>query len=108
MQTKPKHLPYEIDPNHRHGFYENYWKQVALKLLLRHTEAKGRTALDYGCGRGETLQYFAAAGFDVTGTDTDPTCVELSAKYGPACVLDPMNPVAQFGEKSFDVVACFH
>src|SRR5262245_29325917 len=47
----PKHLPYEIDPSkNRSAFYENYWKKVALDLLLKHCQPAGQTLLDYGCG----------------------------------------------------------
>jgi SAM-dependent methyltransferase len=103
-----KHLPYQIDSRDRFGFYENYWKQVALRLLLRHGPAQNRTVLDYGSGRGEALDYFKAAGFRMTGADVDPECVRLSSRFGEAVVLNPDDPVAQFGPKSFDIVTCFH
>ena len=106
---QPKHLPYEIDPSNRDNFYETLWKQRALELLLKHFPAANEhSVLDYGCGRGETLQIFGQAGFTVTGTDVDPQCVKLSSQFGKACLLDPNDPVTQFGRKSFDVVACFH
>ncbi len=106
---QPRHLPYEINPEtDRHAFYENYWKKVALELLLQHCPARGQTVLDYGCGRGETLQIFGAAGFHVTGADVDPECVKLASKFGPAVPLQPADSIAQFGDKTFDVVTCFH
>jgi SAM-dependent methyltransferase len=105
----PKHLPYQIDPrSKRFQFYENYWKKVGLDLLRRHCQPQGQTVLDYGCGRGETVQLYTAAGFKVTGTDVDPECVRLSRRFGEAVPLDPAGPMAQFGPKSFDIVACFH
>jgi SAM-dependent methyltransferase len=104
-----RHLPYEIDEKRdRFSFYETFWKHRAIELLLRHTNANGKKLLDYGCGRGETLRIAHAAGFDVTGTDVDPECVRLASKFGLAIPLDIANPLAQFGAKSFDVVACFH
>ena len=109
LVMQPKHLPYVIDPEQdRYAFYENYWKRVALELLLKHYGPQNKTVLDYGCGRGETLQYFGAAGFQTTGADVDPKCVELSAKFGAATLLNPDDPISQFGRKSFDVVTCFH
>lgn len=76
---------------------------------MKHVQhPKESSILDYGCGRGETLQIFGEAGFNVTGTDVDPQCVNLASKFGKACLLDPKDPVAQFGRKSFDVVASFH
>ena len=106
---RPKHLPYEVDTaNDRHAFYENYWKQAALELLLKHCRPAGQTVLDYGCGRGEALQIFGQAGFKVQGTDVDPECVRLASRFGSAVQLQPERTVAQFGPKSFDIVTCFH
>lgn len=105
----PRHLPYEIEPEqNRLHYYENLWKRVALALLLRQGPAAGKTVLDYGCGRGETLDIFGQAGFAVTGADTDPECVRRAGRFGPARLLDADDPVGQFGENSFDVVTCFH
>ena len=106
---KPKHLPYEADPQTGPlAFYENNWKWAALRLLLKHCPPSGQTLLDYGCGRGETLQIFAGAGFRVEGTDVDPECVRLSSRFGKASILQPDAVLTQFGRKQFDVVTCFH
>ena len=105
----PKHLPYELDPSQsRLGFYEQHWKKVALELLLKHCQPTGQTLLDYGCGRGETLQLFGQAGFQVQGTDVDPECVRLSSRFGRVTPLQPDLVIEQFGRKSFDIVTCFH
>jgi 2-polyprenyl-3-methyl-5-hydroxy-6-metoxy-1,4-benzoquinol methylase len=105
----PKHLPYEVDPTKdRNHFYENYWKKVALDLLLKHCRPAGQSVLDYGCGRGETLQIFRQAGFQVQGTDVDAECVRLSSRFGPATVLQSDRVIEQFGRKSVDIVTCFH
>jgi SAM-dependent methyltransferase len=103
-----RHLPYTIDAKDRSAFYENHWKRVALDLLLKHCQPERRTVLDYGSGRGEALQYFGAAGFKVTGTDIDPQCVRLSRQFGESTILNPQDPLAQFGTKSYDIVTCFH
>jgi SAM-dependent methyltransferase len=106
---KIQHLPYVIDPvRQRFHFYETYWKIVSLELLARHVDVRGKTLLDYGCGRGETLQLGRDLGLDVSGTDIDPECVKLASKFGPATILNPADPVTQFGKKSFDIVSCFH
>jgi SAM-dependent methyltransferase len=103
------HLPYQIDEKaSRFGFYETFWKQQGLNLLLKHCSPQGKSLLDYGCGRGEYIGMAAKAGFAVRGTDVDPECVSLSSRYGPACQLNTSDPLSQFGEKSFDVVSCFH
>jgi len=108
--TDPKHLPYQIDPaRNRFHYYENYWKHCGLKLLSKHVPVTpGTSILDYGCGRGEALEIFGAPGYSVTGTDADPKCVEIAGRHGPSVLLDLADPVGQFGEKSFDVVICFH
>lgn len=105
-----RHLPYEIDPDrNRFHYYETHWKKCALELLMKHhMPGKSSTVLDYGCGRGETLEIFGSAGYQVTGTDVDPKCVEVSCQHGNAVILDPNDPCSQFGEKSFDFITCFH
>ncbi len=105
---KPAHVPYHIDPSNRFHWYENHWKRVALQLFLKHVDPRGKTVLDYGCGRGETLEIYSKAGLSVTGTDVDPECVRLAGQYGPSVVLRPEAAVEQFGKKSFDLVTCFH
>ena len=103
------HLPYEIDEKtNRFAYYENLWKKKGLALLMQHCDPKGKTLLDYGCGRGECLEFAKSAGFIAKGADTDPKCVTLASRYGDACVLNAEDPLSQFGEKSFDVVTCFH
>jgi 2-polyprenyl-3-methyl-5-hydroxy-6-metoxy-1,4-benzoquinol methylase len=54
------------------------------------------------------LSFSAQAGFKVQGTDMDSRCVAIASQYGDACVLDVANPLEQFGQKSFDVITCFH
>ena len=108
-QAAPKHIPYAIDPSkNRFHYYENLWKRVGLGLLQKHYDVRGKTLLDYGCGRGEALSLFAEAGMTVTGTDTDPECVRIASSSGKAMKLNPADPVGQFGPKSFDVISCFH
>ena len=106
-----QHLPKTIDETaERNHFHETQWKKVGLRLLAKHAgDLKGLSLLDYGCGRGETLRMATEAGMQVLGTDLDPECVALGSAFGPAAPLThPHDPVAQFGEKSHDVVTCFH
>lgn len=106
----PKHLPYEIDPKRNKAhFYETLWKTVALDLLEKHAGPQtGKSLLDFGCGRGETMKFAAERGMIPKGTDTDPKCVELASAYGESVILDTERTLEQFGEKSFDIVASFH
>jgi SAM-dependent methyltransferase len=108
--TKIKHLPYSVDEaSDRHQFYENLWKRVALDLLREHAgDVSSWTLLDYGCGRGETMDYASRMGMKPFGLDSDPTCVELASRYGKAALLDIDRPADQVQPASVDVVACFH
>lgn len=108
--NKIQHLPLQIDPEHnRNHYYETLWKIEALRLLReREPNLRGMSLLDYGCGRGETMKLAADLGMETAGTDMDPACVEVASRHGHAEVLDLTDPVKQFGELSYDVVACFH
>jgi hypothetical protein len=105
-----KHLPYEITPfSNRHHYYEILWKKTALDLLIKHeSNLQGWTLLDYGCGRGETMDLAKNIGMITHGTDIDLHCIKLASKYGETSALNPEDPVGQFGEKSFDIISCFH
>jgi SAM-dependent methyltransferase len=104
-----RHLPYTIDPGkNRYHFYETLWKLRGLELLRRNLPPQGQTILDYGSGRGESVQIFGAAGYKVSGTDADPECVRLTAEHGASVLLNTADPLGQFGERSFDAVICFH
>jgi SAM-dependent methyltransferase len=106
-----KHLPKQIDEaGNRNHFHENHWKRVGLDLLAGKVgDLAGLSLLDYGCGRGETLRLARERGMVALGTDLDPECVAISREHGETVLLEsPRDPVVQFGEKSFDVVTCFH
>jgi hypothetical protein len=107
---KINHIPYKIDEVvNRNHFFENHWKRVALNLLLKHEgDVGGWRLLDYGCGRGETMEYAASMGMVPFGLDSDPKCVGLSSKFGVAKLLDIPNAALQVSPSSYDVVACFH
>ena len=104
------HIPYQIDPTKsRAHYYEELWKDTALNLLLReNSDLKGWKHLDFGCGRGETMRRTRDLGMEACGTDTDPECVQLSSAFGNAVILNTDDVLGQFGEKSFDLVTCFH
>lgn len=109
-KLKKAHLPYVVNEEaDRHHYYENHWKRVALDLLLKHAgDVKGWKLLDYGCGRGETMDYAARLGMLPFGLDSDPRCVELASEFGGTELLDVSDPQQQVGPASHDVVACFH
>ncbi|MCX6875078.1 MAG: class I SAM-dependent methyltransferase [Verrucomicrobia bacterium] len=104
------HLPYSVDEaGDRNHFFENHWKRVALDLLKSHAGVlDGLSLLDYGCGRGETLEYATAYGIKPCGLDVDPECVRIARSKGDAELLNLADPASQVGVASFDVVTCFH
>ena len=104
------HIPYHVDPvSNKCHHYEWMWKKIGLGLLEKEgQDLRGSSMLDFGCGRGESMQIAREMGIEPTGTDTDPECIRLSSSYGPTCLLDTEDPVGQFGSKSFDTVVCFH
>ena len=104
------HIPYWVDEaTDRNHFFENHWKRVALELLANHEpQLTGMTLLDYGCGRGETLEYASSYGMEPTGMDVDPECVRIASGLGKAELLDLANAAQQVGVGTFDIVTCFH
>ena len=52
-------------------------RKEGLALLMKHCDPKEKSLLDYGCGRGECLEFARDAGFNVKGADIDPKCVEF-------------------------------
>lgn len=111
MTPTIQHLPKRIDESsNRLHFYETLWKRIGLKLLADHVDSTGgMSLLDYGCGRGETLSLAGELGIQATGADIDMECVTLARSHGEAVQIEtPNDPAAQFGEKSFDIVTCFH
>lgn len=104
------HIPYQVnESSDRNHFYENHWKRVALELLANHEpKVKGMTLLDYGCGRGETLDYARSYGMEPLGLDVDPECVQVASQHGKAEILDLGRAAEQVGIASHDVVTCFH
>jgi len=106
----PKHLPYQIDPEkNRFHYYETHWKMIGLRLLQKHfSNPAVHSILDFGCGRGEVLSIYQDQGYEVLGTDADEECVRISSQIGNSVLLDTRDPLAQFGEKSFDAVVCYH
>jgi SAM-dependent methyltransferase len=110
LANRSIHIPYNVDPSTNKGhYYEWMWKKIGLDLLANEQLAtKNWSMLDFGCGRGESMQIAREMGMSPVGTDTDPECVRLGSSYGPTYLLNALDPLRQFGEKSFDLVVCMH
>ncbi len=69
------------------NWYESVQGAFALeaehKLFQKHISVwprRGHTLLDIGCGSGRFLKMFWDYGFDVTGVDTNPEAIAISAE----------------------------
>jgi SAM-dependent methyltransferase len=70
--------------------------------------ARGRRALDVGCGAGRVALHLQKKGFDVTAIDNSPLVVETAKARGvkDARVL-AFEQIARFKADTFDTVAMF-
>ena len=70
--------------------------------------ARGRRALDVGCGAGRVALHLQAKGFDVTAIDNSPLVVKTAKARGvkDARVL-PFEQITRFKPASFDTVVMF-
>lgn len=70
--------------------------------------ARGRSALDVGCGAGRVALYLQEKGFDVTAIDNSPLVVKTAKARGvkDARVL-PFEQITRFKPGTFDTVVMF-
>lgn len=73
----------------------------------RTPEGAGYSALDVGCGDGRFMAALQKRGWQVTGTETDPTAAELAHKRTQATVYETPLPPEEVGAK-YDLVALLH
>jgi len=72
-------------------FYNNSWRHPALvdldfgeifrridRALRDHLPAGGKRVLEIGCGPGHIALELSRAGYDVTGVDLSPACIEVA------------------------------
>lgn len=85
--------------------FENYPRNQLLKRWLqREMHNRGRL-LDVACGDGSTCEYFANAGYDVTGFDISATGIERAAERGKGVFCrGNVEERFPFRDQSFDVV----
>jgi len=70
--------------------------------------ARGRTALDVGCGAGRVALYLQSKGFRVTAIDNSPLVVKTARARGVTNArLLPFENIGQLASGSFDTVVMF-
>ena len=75
-------------------------------LIARH--ARGRRALDFGCGAGRSSRFLRGLGFDVVGVDVAPAMLERARAADPRgdYRLVGDGDLSALGSAAFDLVLC--
>lgn len=71
------------------------------------TPSQGKSMCDVGCGAGDLMDRYAAAGYDVTGVDPDPGAL-AHKKFKSVHVGSAEQLPGQLDARSFDVVVMSH
>src|SRR5690349_19407230 len=112
MSSEPKSVGSEEYPEdyflERVGgaeFYRRYGPKVlkpALQFALKRSGlAKGMTALDLGCGRGELLYHLSQEGVRAVGADFAPAALAIARKTTGASVVRCDAKELPFRDASF-------
>lgn len=74
------------------------------EILSKH--AKGRKALDFGCGAGRSTRFLQNLGYDTTGVDISSEMIALANKIDPngQYRLVEEGRLNHFADASFDVI----
>lgn len=105
------HLKYHPTDNRHHlrsKMYETLEGLIDEAALLSEIEPQDFHVLEVGPGRGELMRRLAEKGFSVAGVDIDPSCVEMSRRYGPCEIGEASDLLDCFGPKSFDLIVMSH
>jgi len=96
-------------------YFDRYWHrqpaEVADQRTYQRVQAghhllrqKSGSLLDIGCGRGGALEYFARAGFEVTGIDISPESVARAGERGFRAFVHDIEETDIAGH--YDVILC--
>lgn len=99
--TLPKMKFFDNEPNWSVKLLERYYSMMA-----RWLDWKNPTIIDFGCGRGDVVDYLQKRGWSITGVDISDVVIEQAKKKHYSChfkiVGDKIQVVATI--LSFDVM----
>jgi SAM-dependent methyltransferase len=87
-------------------FPGTYWLAFRDLPALLDRHARGRTALDFGCGAGRSTRFLRDRGFRAVGVDISQAMLRQAVGRDPAgeYLLVPDGDLALLGGRRFDVV----
>ena len=107
------HNAEDYEKRYREGYGlqypESHIIRVNKQILEWQLGMRGGRVLDFGCGAGAHLGYFAAQGYEPYGCDTSASAIEAARRvlpqWGANLKVTPVNPdlPAVFGEAPFDL-----
>lgn len=100
-KTKPDYL--SVTYSEARAPKTDYPRQLIAYLIERFQIKPGAKLLELGCGRGDFLRAFAAAGLDCHGVDRVSSAQDLSANL-KVSTCDIANEPLPYADASFDVV----
>lgn len=83
-----------------------YPLQLVRRVADIYLHARTGLLLDIGCGRGDQIRAFAAAGFTVAGADRSPRAPEFAAGEYPVDVFDFETAAFPWPDDHADFVFC--
>ncbi len=70
---------------------------------IRRMIPKGSYTLDIGCGGGSLVSALASSGYNATGYDPSPVCLEYASSHGPGTYISNLPASGQY-----DLVSAIH
>lgn len=89
------------------GWRDSAQQKLRFRLLAEIGPLAGRSILDIGCGFGDLLEYVTESGAQevaYTGTDLNPSLIEVAQKKHPSGTFHATTDLSQFADESQDYV----
>ena len=87
--------------------FKDYGREAdAIAGILRAQDPRCTTVLDVACGTGEHARALAARGFQVDGTDLDPSFIQIASRKHPAGRFVAADMCDFHLDREYDAVLC--